>query len=171
MKQLKWDPILTGPKELSRAGEEQLSFGRERARIKLISSHFQEMYYSLTDEEPEQFENWFDILLAEVLSFGNAMCMFEETPSLIVMNVPFAIRRQLYENSKWVQTAIQAAQAADDSKFSFWSEFKNKEGISLAAKDQIFMKLWMWYFQVFEPIATRFTSIGSEHHNNNNLGK
>jgi len=145
------------------------SFFNELARAKWTACEFQEIYFSLCDEQSADPETWLKSTCCEVLDFGGCMAKFNVTPSLISMTVPFGVRRQCYELRDQIEAMVYTALNSNDFYYNVWAESQKRRNRAVISKAQLAKALWKWYYTVFEPVATRFSQVGSEHHSFNNL--
>jgi len=161
MKNLKWDPILVGPDEKQKALEGENEFFRELAQDRWISSKLQEVYYSLCEIEDADVDEWLNDATFDVIAMASLMATFDRHPSLVQMQVPFGVRRQMYEAHDQLFTLIETA-LSDHYFMLHFPKFGTPH-------HQVAHAIWKWYYSVFEPISNRFRSFGSEYfHNKSN---
>lgn len=153
MKRLKWN-----------LGDLTPSYGiKSSLCAERLFAYYTELTSSSTDFEPTA---------QTILDFGYEMCKWDYYPSLIEMEVPFPIRRQLYEISSIIGDHIHASLNCKDYHFNIWDTTRVTSGLEAEDREQGFdpvdkaklaRALWRWYYSVFEPISSRFKVVGSEH--------
>lgn len=157
MKQLKWEVIKLTQTQKEDAFSEEHSLNRSRARMQWLLSEYSEIYESWSGDWPaSQLAN-------EVLNFGGSLARFGISPTLLAMNVPFHVRRQTYEYYLELGDVIHHSLNSDDTYFNLWAEAQRAKGRRPISKATMARNLWQWYYGVFEPIARRFVTFGSEH--------
>lgn len=161
MKRIKWDSVQITPEVTLAAFLPEHCLPRSRARMSLTASSFQKVYNDWTGDVPA-FE-----LAHRVLDFGGWMLKFGAQPSLIAMNVPFHVRRQVYEAYVELGDIIHHSLNSEDRYFNEWSAKQTSRGRDVVNKASLARALWAWYYTVFEPVAKRFVTNGSEHMLNN----
>jgi hypothetical protein len=162
MKKLKWDAINVSKETKIAAFASEHSLDRSRSRMIWLAREFQESYDEWTGDAPAS------TLALEVLDFGGLLLKFGVHPSLIAMNVPFHVRRQIYENYAELGDIIHHSLNSDDRYFNDWTSKQVSRGRDTVSKTSLARALWAWYYGVFEPVAKRFVVLGAEHMSSNN---
>jgi len=157
------------PEEKKKAQEPSGAFWQGLAQSKWTACEFQEIYFSLCDMHEGDQTPWLNATCQEVLDFAGCLAKFGIAPSLVTMSVPFGVRRQCYEMHQHFEALFYTALNSNDFHFNFWAESQSRRNRVPLSKALLAKALWKWYYTVFEPIAIRFTQIGSEHHSINGL--
>ena len=153
MKRLKWEPIWFHEANME-------SDNVEAKRRSMVAKRLHSYYMNMTNGSTD-----FEDCAGAILTFGAAMHEVRIHHSLIQLEVPFAVRRQLYEMYPVIGDHIHMALNCKDKYYNLWTNVPNNL-LQHVDKASLARSLWKWYYGVFEPIAKRYEAHGSEHFQN-----
>lgn len=173
MKKFNWDIVeVSKDEEDSAYSTGQGGRPNMPSRRRVMTSDLQLFYQLFTDCYPGDVstrsvkDETYVRCLHRILTFGNDMAYFGECPTLIVTQVPFAIRRQMYEFSEAICDFIYASLNSHDFFYNSWKAdclVSKSDSFVIMDKAAVAQALWKWYYSVFEPVAERFRKFGAEH--------
>lgn len=161
MKRLPWEPIFIDSDQKIVACNHEQSFDAAFIRVKYVGRHLQCVYEAMTEDRIDHHH-----VADKILSFGASMVLTELSPSLVSMNVPFAIRRQFYGSFEQLGDLIYNSLNSEDYYYNRWKSLHGSSGDVTLNKSSIARRLWQWYYSILGPVSDRFKLFGQEFNSN-----
>jgi len=167
MKRVKWEFETPIGISFLEASEGQHPMLRHLSKKALLTYLFREIYNEILAMEADPRIGDHSGVAMRILDFGNIMHLSDLYLSPVALGAPFGVRREFYENYDAIGDLLHASLNHRDYYYNQWKDHVGESAyVPCGNKADLARALWRWYYQVFEPVATRFTRNGAEHNAN-----